>query len=220
MIDLMLSMVAPHICSGCSEYGNVLCKSCMNDIVCEDFGRCLWCLKPVAEMHQCTSCQEKYKTHGAWAVGEREGALKRVLNDYKFESRREAAVTLAELLDATLPSLPSDMIVTWVPTAPAHVRSRGFDHAALLARKLATRRRLEALPLLERHTSESQHELSRAAREQAAKHAFGLRRLPPRPKVLLIDDVLTTGATLRACIDVLRATDAQVYVAIVARQPQ
>ncbi len=220
MIDLMLSTLAPHICSGCTDYGAVLCKSCSNDIDSEDFGRCIWCLRPVAEAHQCASCRTKFGAQGAWAVGERTGVLKQLLNDYKFESRREAAAVLADLLETTLPALPPETIITWVPTTPAHVRSRGFDHAALLARKLAKTRRLEALPLLERHRTQSQHELGRSAREEAAKHTFGLKQLPPRPSILLIDDVLTTGATLRACLEVLKAADANVYVAIIARQPQ
>lgn len=219
MIDLMLSAVAPHICSGCSDYGTVLCKSCRDDIEQDDFGRCIWCLRPTMEMHQCISCQTKYGIHGAWVVGERTDALKQVLNDYKFESRREAATVLAELLDATLPFLPADIVVTWVPTTSAHIRLRGFDHAAMLAGKVARMRCFDAAALLARHTFESQHELNRTAREKAVEHAFSLKRVPTRPNVLLIDDVLTTGATLRACVDALKTTGAHIYVAVVARQP-
>lgn len=219
MIDLMLSILAPHICSNCSEFGAILCKSCKNDIENEDFGRCVWCLKPTASDHQCTSCRARFGTGGAWAVGERIDTLKRVLNNYKFESQREAAVALAELLDATLPALPDDIVVTWVPTTTAHIRERGFDHAALLAARFARLRRLRAAPLLTRHHSVSQHELGRSAREKAARQAFGLKRNLPQSPILLIDDILTTGATLRACIDLLRESDRDIYVAVVGRQP-
>ena len=221
MIDLMLSTLAPHICSGCSEYGAILCKSCSNDIECEDFGRCVWCLRPTANMHQCTSCQRQIGAHGAWVVGERTEVLQRLINDYKFESRREAATHLAQLLDATLPSLPDNTIITWVPTAHPHIRARGFDHAALLARRFAKLRRLQARPLLMRHHSRSQHELGRTEREKAAKQAFSLlaqKDLSDSP-ILLIDDVLTTGATLRACVGLLGGSCAEVYVAVVGRQP-
>lgn len=215
----MLSTFAPHICSGCSEYGSILCKSCKNDIETEDFGRCVWCLCPTAAMHQCISCQDKIGVSGAWVVGERTEVVKRILNDYKFESRREVGAVLAELLDTVLPSLPNDTVVTWVPTAPAHVRKRGFDHAALLARTFAKRRRLGARQLLRRHHSQSQHELSRTARETAAQQAFSLRDVPADRPILLIDDVLTTGATLRACTELLRDAGVEVYIAVVGRQP-
>lgn len=219
MIDLMLSALAPHICSGCSEYGAILCKSCSNDIETEDFGRCVWCLRPTANMHQCSACQRQIGASGAWAVGERTEVLQRLINDYKFESRREAATYLAQLLDATLPSLPNDTIVTWVPTAHPHIRARGFDHAALLARRFAKLRRLQAQPLLTRRHSRSQHELSRAEREKAAKQAFSISRKDTIDSpVLLIDDVLTTGATLRTCTGLLGGSGAEVYVAVVGRQ--
>lgn len=219
MIDHILSTIAPHICSGCAEYGTVLCKSCRDDIAYEDFGRCVWCLGLTAPTHQCTTCRTKIGARGAWAVGERADVLKRLLNDYKFESHREAAKPLAELLDYALPLLPADTIVTWVPTTPAHIRARGFDHARLLAHEFAQRRDMQIRPLLERHQTLSQHELSRSAREAAAKQAFGLRDSPAPSSVLLIDDILTTGATLRACTSLLRSTGAEVYVAVVGRQP-
>lgn len=171
-------------------------------------------------MHQCTSCQAKIGARGAWAVGERTEVLERIINDYKFESRREAATALAQLLDATLPALPDDTIVTWVPTAHPHIRARGFDHAALLARRFAKLRHLQARPLLKRSHSRSQHELSRMEREKAAKQAFSLieQKNPIGSPVLLVDDVLTTGATLRACIEKLREADIAVYVAVIGRQ--
>lgn len=220
MIDALLSTVAPHICSGCQEYGTVLCKSCIDDINNDDFGRCVWCLRPTVHMHQCGACTRKLKTAGAWVVGERAGVLKRLLNDYKFESHREAATALALLLDAAIPVLSTDTVVTWVPTAPAHTRQRGFDHAARLARVFAVLRGLPCQSLLIRQRGGSQHELGKKAREAAAAHAFRLKQAPHQPQILLIDDILTTGATMKACVGLLRAAGTDVSVAVVARQPQ
>lgn len=220
MIDTLLSTVAPHICSGCQEYGTVLCKSCINDIISEDFGRCIWCLRPTAAMHQCGTCSRTIKTAGAWVAGERTEVLKRVLNDYKFEAKREAASVLASLLDAIVPLLPARTVVSWVPTAPAHIRQRGFDHAARLARACAKVRGLPCRPLLIRQRSESQHTLGRAARAKAASQAFRLKHHEIPPHILFIDDILTTGETMRACVKLLRDAGAEVSVAVVARQPQ
>ncbi len=219
MIDAFLAVIAPHICSGCSEYGSPLCDSCMNDIVSEDFGRCVWCLKPTADMHQCKACTQATGVTATWAIGERTEVLKRLLNDYKFEARREAANALASLLDMTLPTLPTETVISWVPTAPAHIRERGFDHAAKLARAFAVRRGLIAQPLLTRRHGGSQHILNRSARAEAAEQAFGVMGDTAPPVVLLIDDVLTTGATMRACTKLLKNNGANIYAAVVARQP-
>lgn len=219
MIDSLLSTLAPHICSGCTEYGSILCKSCINDIENEDFGRCIWCTRPSAQGHQCQACRRAIGASGAWVVGERTEVLKRLLNDYKFESRREAATILAALLDATIPSLPADTVVTWVPTAPAHVRERGFDHARLLARTFAARRQLASELFLVRHGTQSQHTLNRRDRTEAAGQAFNLDNTSVPATILLVDDILTTGATMRACLALLKQAGAEVYVAVIARQP-
>lgn len=220
MIDLLLSPFAPHICCGCAKTGTILCESCRDDITSDDFGRCIWCLTIAHSSHQCTSCQNKIGTQAAWVVGERTGVIKQALNDYKFESMREGSWELARLLDTTLPRLPESIVITWVPTAAAHRRQRGFDHAALLAKRFARLRGLRAIPLLTRKHSLSQHELSRTARLKAAKEAFMVSDGTLPDSVLIIDDILTTGATLEACAKLLKAAGAcEVYVAVVARQP-
>lgn len=221
MIDLMLSSLAPHICSGCSEYGSILCESCKENIKSENFGACVWCLKPTTDDHQCMACRARYRIMGAWTAGERSEVLKRLLNDYKFESRRAAAGALGELLAATIPELPASTFVTWVPTAHVHIRQRGFDHARLLAQDLARRRTWSAMHLLQRSGSVSQHELGRKARQDAARDTFAPRRRRDfaGTSILLVDDVLTTGETLRACARILQEQGAEVYVAVVARQP-
>lgn len=222
MIDLMLGAIAPHICYGCGFVGSPFCDSCMNDITEEDFGRCVWCMKPTSGDHQCRVCARRVSVQGAWTAGVRDRILLRVVDGYKFESCRGAAAPLTSLLDAVLPVFDDRLVVSWVPTAPAHIRERGFDHAALLARTFAKRRGYRARPLLVRTGSLTQHTLGKREREQAAREAFRIRpeARTVRTPVLLVDDILTTGATLRACVRELRAHDIDdVYIAVVCRQP-
>ena len=223
MIDHLLAPFAPHICYGCGFVDSPLCDSCTNDIKYDDFGRCIWCMKPTANSHQCKKCATQYGASAAWAAGVRETVLMEVVDGYKFDACRGAAVELAALLDATLPLFETAPIVTWVPTTPAHIRERGFDHAALLARTLARCRGYVATPLLSRVNSLTQHTLGRAARERVASETFVAipERINPLTPVLLVDDILTTGATLRACIRELRKhSEAGIYVAVVCRQPE
>lgn len=153
-------------------------------------------------------------------VGERSGVLKRLVGNYKYESTREAAGVLAQLLDERVAVLPVDTVVTAVPTINRHIRQRGFDHAATLAQEFAELRKLTYAPLLKRTRQTLQHQLDRTARIGAARESFGLRDAGTKTPVMLIDDIITTGATLEACSRLLREAGAtQIFVGVIARQP-
>lgn len=109
-------------------------------------------------------------------------------------------------------------LVTWVPASPRRRTERGFDQAEELASAVAEGLRRPCVATLARSpASRSQKRLSRASRAVNAASAFtGLGTA--RGRVLLVDDVLTTGATADACADALEAAGAsEVRVAVVAR---
>lgn len=154
-----------------------------------------------------------------WVVGERQGSLRELIDRYKFDRAKEAAEVIAGLLDVRLPQLPSDTVVTYIPDIPAHRRQRGYDHMRLIAKTLASKRHLVLAETLVRRTNTSQRGLSRVDRLQAQRGAFSSSYHGEGP-VLLIDDIYTTGATIRAGVDALtRDTGTQVFVTVVARQP-
>ena len=134
-----------------------------------------------------------------------------LVHGLKYEGWRELAPMMAELMERRLPSALDDMeghVITYVPTSSAHRRRRGYDQAELLARALAERTGLEFARLLARRrqkrTQVSLHPQQRMANVQ---DAFSARpdagRSSPVRHVLLVDDVLTTGATAQAATDTL-----------------
>jgi ComF family protein len=112
------------------------------------------------------------------------------------------------------------MLITYIPTVHRHVRERGFDHAKLLAKTAAKQQRTIAIPLLERCVQTRQLGASRVVRMKNMSHAFEVKpHITLRGKhIVLIDDVITTGATILAAARVLKdAGAAQVTVVAVAR---
>ena len=142
---------------------------------------------------------------------------RRALVGLKNRDERARVGEWADQMAALVPAV-DDLVVTWAPTSDRRRRHRGFDQAELLARAVARRRRLPVARLLRRLPGAAQ--AGRCARERAANPAFAARRACRAP-VLVIDDVATTGATLRAAAAALRRAGApEVHGLVVARAPR
>jgi len=171
---------------------------------------------------RCRRCDELSFT-AARSVGKYEGALRAVVLSLKHEPHVSAR--LEELLFAAQGRPPLDAATRIVPV-PLHAEregERGFNQATLLARALASH---SNLPLDEwsvvrtEHTSRHRAGMDRRARRETVEHAFQVTR--PRlivgQRILLVDDVFTTGATVSACAQVLKDAGAlDVFVLTVAR---
>jgi len=156
----------------------------------------------------------------AWCVGERKDALQRLIGLYKFERVRSAYLVLGDLLVAVLPDLPDDVVVVPVPTVPSHIRQRGYDHTLLLARRLARSKHLKLSKVLIRATDTMQRHTGASQRRSQAERAFiAGQTLDKNTTYLLVDDVVTTGATVNYAAKVLKNAGAgDVWVVAIARQ--
>ena len=138
------------------------------------------------------------------------GPMRRALQRLKYGGAARLATPLAH---AAVPALRTLLAVSGpavlvpVPVHPARLRQRGYNQAALLAGVLAAQTQLPVTELLIRKRATTrQHGLTRAARLHNLRGAFavrGGRRIPA--SVILVDDILTTSATLEACAAVLRS---------------
>jgi len=218
MIDGLLSIVAPHHCSGCGKTGSLLCDNCKYNIIYETKTVCFVCQRPCGASGICNTCNTPYSR--AWYVGERKDALQRLVGLYKFERTKSAYLVLADLLTSSLPYFPGDIVVVPVPTAAAHIRQRGYDHTLLFAKRFADIRGLELSRALTRITGTTQRHVGALERQAQAERAFVANKSLNSDKTyLLIDDIATTGATLRYAAKALKDAGAgDVWVVAVARQ--
>jgi predicted amidophosphoribosyltransferase len=145
-----------------------------------------------------------------------EGAARRLVTGLKYRNDRAALGWLADGLSELL-TPPAGAIVTWVPTSGRRRRQRGYDQAELLARAVARRWRRPCRALLQRRPGPPQTGRSLADRWagvplEAPPGRAGRSGRPGPTHVVVVDDVLTTGATLRSAAQALRASGA-VWVA-------
>ncbi len=182
---------------------------------------CAVCGDPMARhAPKCAACQHTIRSiDRARAIGEYDGVLRELIHALKYDGRRSIARPLASLMRWRAPELVegADCVVP----VPLHWRreyGRGFNQARELARHIG-------LPVVEalarrRHTR-AQVELPADLRRANVAHAFALRRMRRGSalqgvKVVLVDDVSTTGATLEACAERLRAAGAAAVYAVTA----
>lgn len=218
MLDSLLSVISPHLCYSCGKIGSLLCDNCKYNIGYDNLNICIACGGVCGARGVCGGCTTNFTR--AWHVGDRTDELRRLIDDYKFENVKAAHRVLAELLSNKIGILPSSVTVVPVPTISSHIRQRGYDHAYLLAKKLAQLQNLNIHTILERASNAEQRGASRKDRHIRAKTAFKAKRPLKGGLYLVVDDIVTTSATLHFTAKTLLDAGAdEVWVAVVARQP-
>ncbi len=134
-----------------------------------------------------------------------EGPTRTLMHWYKFRGRHALSAYMAHRMEAALPpGWPGQVdVVSWVPVSAARRRKRGYDQSELLARALAKRLWCPCVGLLTKvRDAETQNALhTRSARRQNVADAFcAIPNAAAKKRILLVDDVMTSGATLRECV--------------------
>ena len=202
------------------------CGDCWRSLPLIAGAKCESCAQPFAAdvaTSRCIDCMSDPLPVGwvdAW--GHYRGTLERVLHAFKFQRHDWFAEPFADALRDLVVArgdVDFDAVVP-VPMSRAKLRRRGYNQAELLARSLARRLRLRCDPALltKRLERDTQSTLTKAARAANVHGAFAASARNDAKSILIVDDVCTTGETLRACAAaLLDAGAARVCAVVVAK---
>lgn len=217
LLEAVIGWVAPAQCIICGVEGTTFCPACAAAEIIAYGERCWSCGAANQGGRTCRKCR-KSSPRFVWLSTNYEGAAKKLINVYKFSGQRAAAKSLATLTSQTLYDFVSEdelaklnYLIVPIPTASSRRRQRGFDHVELLAKQIVRRTGLERIDALGRLGQSRQLGARRHIRLKQAEGKYYVR-LPYLIKdrnILLVDDVVTTGATLRAATKALRQAGAK-----------
>lgn len=213
ILEKSILWLAPPECISCGMEGYTLCKMCSSKVT--PYGeRCWNCASLSAGGRTCPRCRRPGSPAHVWIAATHEGLTRELLHAYKFDHQRAAAEDLARLMaknfrDNNGSPHPNYLVVA-IPTATSRVRERGFDHSGLLARNIVRKLGLEYQSALGRLGQSRQVGSKRSNRQAQIAGSFWVKKpsVIAGRHILLIDDVITTGATLYEASKTLRLAGA------------
>lgn len=223
IINFFLDLIFPKICLGCKKEGSYLCKNCLEKIPLTDKFICHFCGQPSFLGRTCEKCQKKFYLTGLiFACSYKNDLVKEAIKILKYKYLQELSKPLSYLLIKCLKnshffsnfSQPNfHYLVIPIPLHRKKFLSRGFNQAELIAQEMAKEFKLELKNdlLIRAKNTISQTDLKENQRFLNVKDVFKVKekKFVKDKIIFLVDDVITTGATLNEAAKVLKRVGAK-----------
>lgn len=228
----LLDLIFPKYCVNCKKFGDFLCSNCFSYLSFEVSSICLVCTKPCYDGLTHPKCHTKLSVEGAFSGIVFNRIPKKLIYQFKYKPYLSSLSSfLGDLLYESLiqkeefvRALKNDIILIPIPLSPGKLRKRGYNQAEILAKELSKKFNLKVVNALERvKETRSQVGLNKEQRRENMKEAFALRKKfetsIKNKNIFLVDDVLTTGATMsEACKALKKAGAGKVWAVAFAKE--
>ncbi|OGE28313.1 hypothetical protein A2867_04860 [Candidatus Daviesbacteria bacterium RIFCSPHIGHO2_01_FULL_40_11] len=232
-MNLILDFLFPKRCVGCKKLDTYFCQDCISNILQTDLV-CPRCEKLAVGGQTHPICKRRYGLDGLWSLGIYQGSLREAIKQLKYGRVRGLTEALVDILieywvkyqPFVLDQIKKDQGAGWaIIPIPLHWwrgNDRGFNQSSLIGQILSKKLGLDYCDGLKRiRYTKSQVKLKGQQRKQNIFNAFAISPNIPiskSPNILLIDDVWTTGSTLRECCYILKRHGAKkVWAVTLAR---
>lgn len=221
-----LDLLFPNKCVICGKFGSVCCSECFGSIEKIMTSTCPECGKISKNSDYCPACRRRVKASLQSimiASSYHSPVVKELIHEFKYCGMTAISSVCGELIYSRIANIITvkDLVIVPVPLHKKRQNHRGFNQSELLARYLSKRLNISGGNALERVVNtKNQVTLSRKERFLNLEDAFVCvdREFIEGKNVLLIDDVMTTGATLNECAKILKKAGAKkVFGAVIAR---
>lgn len=219
---MFIEILFPEKCLGCAQWGTVACDVCLREKVlfCINNDGCLYCSRPGGWL-TCETCIAQNRLDGLYSLFINRLLIRDIIKAYKYSYVKVLERVIYKMITQRLAEHdipPVDLIVP-VPLSSYRLRQRGFNQSLYLATVYS-----EVLSAPVRHLSKRRHRfthqarLSKDLRDLNVHNVFYSDATHCPPKVLIVDDVYTTGKTVHALASLLKSLGAEeVYVSTLAR---
>jgi ComF family protein len=227
--DLFIRLTLPETCAGCGGHGSWICEACASQIQALDSTGCARCGRRGRRRRDCPQCASLFpnrlrQVRSGFRYAEPiRSAIQRFKYNSEYQRGYDLAARLSQRLDRLAPLSQIDAIAP-IPLHPRRYRARGFNQAEIIAKVLGEEADIPiAFPLKRVKNTSPQVQLTADERVQNLQKAFvvdeGFRDQVPQTRFLLVDDVMTTGATIAAAASALQdAGSGDLYGITVARE--
>ena len=228
--NFFLDLFSPKFCFGCKREGNYLCQDCIATLEVSEYQYCL-CQKPkrIIDQGKCPSCKTKKLSGLYFPLPYQNPLIKNLIQHFKYEPFvKELAKPLSSLIINHFQLLGkettfSDFILIPIPLEKKRLKWRGFNQAEEIAKELSIFLKIPLINnvLIKEKETPPQVDLSEKERERNILGVFSCQNKNGiyGKKILLVDDVYTTGSTMEEAAKILKEAGAkEVWGTVVARE--